>query len=163
MTSCGKSVVNFGFTTFLDCRTIVDCDKQPWPVHCFAPTFFQQTCYDHLDWTVDIFLLVRQELERIDQIVTHSLRRSVCPKYCGISVVRAVWFDHASVRSPQIALASSSRTPPVSLRLSMPRRDPLDAVFKREKVTMRTHVRQCDSSHSVTRYDNPPQEVCVLT
>ena len=55
------------------------------------------------------------------------------------------------------------RAPPVAVLLSVPRRDPPDAVFKRETSTRKTHVRQCDSSYSVTWCDDPPQDAPTLT
>ena len=120
------------------------------------PTFLQQTWYDHPNWAVAIFLLVCHKLERVAQAVTHSLRCRVCPKNFGISVIRAVLYDQDSDPRPPIVLAAASCTPPIALLLfllvavAVLRRDPPDVVFKREAETMRTHVRQCDSSHSVT-------------
>ena len=83
----------------LYCRTSVDCYDQPDPVHYSELTSFLQA--------VAIFLLVRQELERIDQVVTHSLLCRVCPKYVGTSVVRAVLYDQDSVRGPPLVLAAA--------------------------------------------------------
>ena len=67
------------------------------PAHYFKPNH-------PLDWAVIIFLLVSQELQRIDQVVANSLRRIVCSKHCCFSTVRAVYYDENSIWSPPIVL-----------------------------------------------------------
>ena len=108
--------------------------------------------YHPLDKAVTIFLL----LERINQVVANSLRRSVCSKHVCFSAVRAVLYDQDSVRGFPTALAAARRTSPTALPLSVPRRRPPDVVFKRVPVAMRAHVRQGDSSLSFNWHDDPP-------
>ena len=81
--------------------------------------------------------------------LSHSLRCSVCLKYCRFSVVCAVLYDQNRVRGPPIILVGTRRTPPITLLLSMPRRDPPDAVLQRNAMTVRAHARQSDTSHSI--------------
>ena len=76
-TASGKSVVNFGFATV---RDFIYNDEPSEPIHCLQPTFLLKALYHHLDSAVTIFLRVCQELERIDQIVEHSLQCRVRPK-----------------------------------------------------------------------------------
>ena len=86
------------------------------------------------------------------------------PKYFGISVVRAVLYEQGPVRSPPIELAAHvadhqlHASSSCSCRRRAPRLDPPDAVFKCEGVAMWTHVRQRDSSYSVTWFDDSPQK-----
>ena len=119
----------------LSCRIIVDCKKQPEPVHYFAPTFLQETWYDHPKWAVAIFLLVGQELER--KVLTDSLRCRVCPKYFGISVVLAVLCVQDSVRDLHSHWPPQAAHHQVHCFFAYPEGDPPNVVFKREAVTTR--------------------------
>ena len=167
-TAPGKSDENFGYTTLFDFVSLqipnfsgcmsVNWNKLPESVHHSDPTFLQQAWYHHLDRAAAIFLLVWQELERIDQVVTPSLRCRVRSANFGISAVTAVLYDQDSVRSPPIIL----RTPPAALPLSVPRRDPPNVVFKRETVAMRVYTRQGDTSLTFDWHDDPLQEVRAL-
>ena len=130
-TASGKSVENFGFTTFLDSMFF---SKSPaltssWlstvmkllsPSSFFEPTSFWQALNHHLDWAVTIFPLVCRKLDRIDQV-----------HFC-ISAVRAVLLDQDSVRGLPNVLAGASRTPLIALLLPVSRRDPPNGVFKQE-------------------------------
>ena len=58
------------------------------------------------------------ELERIDQLVAHSLRRSVSSKNCCFSAVRTVLYDQDSVRISPTVLAAACRTPPICIASS---------------------------------------------
>ena len=84
-------------------------------------------------------------------------------------MVRAILYDQDPVWGPPTVLAPTSCAPPIALLIvllvavAVPRRHSADVIFKREAVTMRAHVLQCDSFHSVTRCDNPPREVRTLT
>ena len=85
------------------------CHDEPFePVHHSGPTFLLRVLYDRLDWAVAIFLLVCQELERIDQVVGNSLRRCVRSKHFRISAVRAALYDQDSVRGLPLVLAAAS-------------------------------------------------------
>ena len=48
--------------------------ESPQALHNSFSTSFTKACYDTLDWAISIFLLVRQQLESIDQIFTQTLR-----------------------------------------------------------------------------------------
>ena len=103
---------------------IVHCKELPEPVHYTTATSFQQTCNTFPNWTVASFLAVCLELQRVDQVLAHSLPCSVRSKHFRFSGARAVLYDQDPVRSPPSTLAATSRTPPVTLLLPMPRRDP---------------------------------------
>ena len=122
-TAAGESVVNFGFSHFLGlhfhlqipcpyCCIGVHYNTLSEPVHYSAPTFLQQTWYDHPDWDVTIFLLVCSELERVDQVVAGSLWCHVRPKNFSFSAVGAVMYGQDHVRGPPFALAATNCTPP---------------------------------------------------
>ena len=55
-------------------------------------------------------------------------------------------YGQDSVRGCPIVLAAASRTPPIALLLSVPRRNTPNVVFKLESVPMRAYVRQGDPS-----------------
>ena len=145
------------------CFVIVHCKELPEPVHCSAATSLQQTWKNCPNWTVAIFLLVCQELQRVDQVVAGSLWCRMSPKNFCVSVVRAVLYDQDPVRGPPIILAATSRTPPVTLPLPMPSGYLPNVVPKREAVTMKTHVRQSDTSYSITCCDCALQEISTFT
>ena len=67
------------------------------------------------------------------------------------------------VWDPPIILAVTRRAPPITLHPSRPGRDPPNVVLKREAMTKGAKVRQGDTSHSVVRRNDSPQEVRTLT
>ena len=90
-----KSGVNFGLTTLFDFVSLQisnfsGCMSVNWN------KLLQQAWYHHLDWAAAIFLMVWQERERIDQVVTHSLRCRVRSEKIGISAVTAVLYAQDS-------------------------------------------------------------------
>ena len=99
---------------------IVHCDELPEPVHDTSATLFQHACRKMFNRTVAVFLLVCQELGRSDQVVANPVRRSLCSKYLCLSRSHTVLCDKNPVQSPPVILAATSRTPPVTLLLSMP-------------------------------------------
>ena len=138
-TAPGKSAVNFGFTTFFDpsfqvqisnfhCFVIVFCNELPEPVHD-PVRLLQQTWNNDPNRTVAIVL---SGLQHVDQVVPWFPVVPHEPENCGFSVVCTVLYDQDLVRSPPMILAATSRTPPASLLLSMPR----NVVLKWEAMTM---------------------------
>ena len=131
-TASGKSVVNFGFTTFFDSMFF---PKSPISTAAWSSTemnflspsiilsrlFLLQALYNHLDWAVAIFLMVCPEFDRMDQVVANYVWRRVRSKHFCFSAVHAVLYDQNSVRSFPIVLAAASRTPQAALPLSVPR------------------------------------------
>ena len=83
-------------------------------------------------------------------------------KHSGTSAVLVIFYDRDSIRCPSTVLAATNCTPPIALLPSVPRRDPSNAVFDRETMTVRTHVRQNDFSHFVDCCNDPPPEVRAL-
>ena len=66
----------------------------------------------HLHRTVILRLLVRQELECVDQVVTYSMCRSI-----SFMAVRTILYYQDSVRIPPSALAATWSTPSLALLL----------------------------------------------
>ena len=108
--------MKFGFTTGIDSMffsvlpnrlTVVDHDESCEAIHCLEPTFLLKALFHHLDWAVTILLLVCQELERMDQVVANSSRRSVCSEHFCLLAVRAVLYDQDSVRDLPILLTAA--------------------------------------------------------
>ena len=62
---------------------IVHRDELSQLLHHFEPTSFSQALYHHLDWAVTISMLLRQEPECVDQVVTV---RVVHGRQCDISL-----------------------------------------------------------------------------
>ena len=69
-----------------------------------------------------------------------------------------------SVRISPVALATTSRAPPITLPLfdldaaTVRQRDPADVVFKRDTMAMRTRAQQCDASLPFDWRNDPPQK-----
>ena len=57
--------------------TVIRLEKASQPVHDASSASFVHACYNALNRAITIFLLVRQQLERIDQVVTQPQRRCV--------------------------------------------------------------------------------------
>ena len=87
------------------------------PIHHLEPTVLLKALHHHVDWAVTIFLLVCQDLERVDQVLTDSVWRRVCSKHFSRLEVRAVLYDQDSVQIPPVVPATTCRTPPVALLL----------------------------------------------
>ena len=103
---------------------IVHCKELPEPVHYTTATSFKQTCNTFPNWTIAIFPAVCLELQRVDQVLAHSVSCKVRSKHFGFSGARHVLYDQDPLRTPPSTQAATSRTPPVALLLSMLRRDP---------------------------------------
>ena len=54
---------------------IIDFKKVSQALHNSFSVSFTKACYNTLDWAISIFLLVGQQLERIDPVFTQTLRR----------------------------------------------------------------------------------------
>ena len=63
----------------------VHCDELPDPVHNTFATFFQQTRDNTFNRAVTVSLLICQELQGDDQVITHTLRCTVCSKNFSLS------------------------------------------------------------------------------
>ena len=108
----------------------------------------------HVHRTVTSHLLVCQELESADKILTHTLRRSMGPENLRRAAVRAVLRTQDAVRVPPVVLTTARRSPPTALLLLL-----LFGIFKRIMLTMRTHVTQCGPTLSFGWHNDPSQEV----
>ena len=115
-----------------------------------------EVCHDVLYETVSIFLLVRQQLQRIDQICAQALRYCMCSEDLGLIDIITCLHDQEPVRKLPIVPFSTDHAPP--LRGFSPR-DPQDAVFQGETVAMRAQERHRDSSLSSNWRDDSPQVV----
>ena len=107
----------------------------------------------HLHKTVTSRLLIRQELERAQEVLTNTNRRSVSSKH----------IRHAAV--PPVALAATRGAPQVALLhllVAVLRRDPPDCLHTGSDDSEGTQTRQCDPSLPLHWHDDPPQEVCAL-
>ena len=128
--------------THLHCTVIVRRNKASQPIRNTFPAFLFKAHDNVLNRAVTIFLLVRQQLERIDQVFAKSLHDHVRPKNLHFI------FDCAELHhqnpvgcSPFI---SFSTTPPTAVLLR--RRYPPNVVLQRKTVAMRADVRQGNSS-----------------
>ena len=128
------------------------------PVPDASSASFVHACYNALDRTITIFLLVRQELWRIGQVVTQPQRRCVriedfrCLRWlrfaplkscCALSIRAALRMWHTT---------SCSVSSSCCCRL---RRYPPYVVIHKEAAAMRAYVRQGDSSDSVDGCADP--------
>ena len=90
--------------------TAIRLDKTSQPVHHASSTSFVQACCNALNRAITIFLLVRQQLERIDQVVTQPQRRCVrCEDLRFTGTDTELHHQYLFGRSPFV-LASTSRT-----------------------------------------------------
>ena len=106
---------------------------------------FTKACYNTLDWAITIFLLVRQQLERIGQVFTQTLRsRMRFENLCLLKTFSSLQ-DQQPFRLPPVILLSTNCAPQLC---GVSPRDPPNIVFQRETVAIRAQVRQCDSSLS---------------
>ena len=64
----------------LHCTVIVRCNEASQSVRDAFPTFLIQALNNFLNGTFTVFLLVRQQLERIDQVFTKCWRNRVRPE-----------------------------------------------------------------------------------
>ena len=53
---------------------IINSNEVSQALHNSSSASFTKACYNTLDWAIAIFLQVRQQLERIDQVLTQTLR-----------------------------------------------------------------------------------------
>ena len=67
--------------------------------------------------SVTFCLLVRQELQCVDQVVTYFVWRGMRPKHLRIAAIRTILYDKDSVWIPPDVLASACSTPSVALLL----------------------------------------------
>ena len=117
-------------------------------LHDELPEFVRNistTLFNIFSKTIAVYLLICQEPQRVDQVVTHVQRSRVCSKYFCLSKIRAVLFDRNPVRSPSpsIVLTATRFTSPIALLISMSGEDrPNRVVFKQEAMITRTHARQ---------------------
>ena len=89
-----------------------------------------------------IFVVVCQEFESVDKVVTDSVCRRVCSKHFCFSVVRAVLYGQDSVRGP--SKCTGRQTPhTTSCTASFRALKRPDVVSKRISVTIRGHT--CDN------------------
>ena len=98
-----------------------------------------------IGWAVTIFLLVHQQLERIDQVESPNGAACAFEHLRFVGIGTELHHQQPAGRS-SFVLASTSRTPPVAALLL-------------SGVAMRANMRQSDSSHSIDWRDDPPQEV----
>ena len=76
-------------------------------------------CDSTLNRAVTIFLLIRQQLERVDQIVTSPLRRCMRFEHLRFIGIGTELHHQYSVGRSPFVLASTSRTPPAAVLLSV--------------------------------------------
>ena len=68
---------------------VIRFDESSWPAHDATFASFVQACYNTLNRTIAIFLLVRQQLEHIYQVVTQPQRCCVCFEHTLTSLALA--------------------------------------------------------------------------
>ena len=96
---------------------VIRSDENSQPVHNSCSASFVQACYNALNRAITIPLLVRQQLKRIDPVVTQPQRRCVRfehPRFIGIGT--EVHHQYPVWRS-LFVLVSSSRAPSVAMLL----------------------------------------------
>ena len=123
----------------------------------FRETFsapLTEVCHDVLCEAVFIFLLVRQQFQRMDQISAQALRYCMSFEDLGLIDTFTCLYDQKPVWLLSIVFLHTSRT----TNALFPR-DPPDAVFQRETAAVRTQVGHRDSSLSSNWRDDAPQVV----
>ena len=111
---------------------------------------------DTLHWAVTIFLLVRQQLGRVDPIVTLPLWRCMRFGLLRVFGIGTELHHHHSVgRFPLSAFSfCCCRLPVPSI--------PTNVVLQRKNEEKWADKRLSDSSHTIDWRDDPPQEVRAL-
>ena len=154
----GHPSLNFGLSTskgivpsfkmaHIRGRVVVNFNKVSQALHNSFPSCFTKASYNTLDWVITIFLLVRQQLERIDQIFTQTLR-------CRMR------FKNLCLTGTNTICSSTDRAPPAAVLCSG--RYPPNVVLQRKPVTMWAQIRQSDISLSSGWREDTPQEICAL-
>ena len=137
--------MHFDVTTFLHLvsfsRILFDCNLQPEPVHCFAPT-----SQAHLARSSQVGC---RHLCVGSPSLSALIKLSHIP--CGAACARNTLGTSVVLQSCRPPHATHHQVSPCPDEISP------DAVFLREAKTMRTNVQQCDSPYTVTWCDNPPQ------
>ena len=119
---------------------IVRCNEASQSVRNTFPAFLFQAHENVLNRTFTIFLLVRQQLERIHQVFTKSLRDRVRPENLRFIFVCANLHNQNPGRCSPFLSFFKDCTPPTAVLL--PRRYAPNKVLKRKTVTMQAGVRQ---------------------
>ena len=104
-----------------------------------------EVCHDVLYEAVSMFLLVRQQLQRINQIAAKALRYCIRFEDLGLIYTFTCLYNQEPVWLLPILFFSTNCAPP--LHMFSPR-DPPNVVFQKETVTMRTQVGHCNASLS---------------
>ena len=97
---------------------IVNLKKNSQALHNSFAASFTLACYYTLDRAIYIFLLVRQQLERIDQNFTQTLRcRMGFKNFCPTGITTCLYHQQPVGRSPFLCF-STYRAPPTAVLLS---------------------------------------------
>ena len=131
-------------------------DEPPQLIHHLQSASFLETL-SHFHTTVTSHLLVRHELECVDESVAYSMWRSERSEDLCFTAVRGIQCDQDSVRIPAVVLAVTCSTPPVALLLPVLCGSAPDVVFK-AAISVAAHVRRRDSSVPSDWHDDPLQE-----
>ena len=99
---------------------------------------FTQILHFNLQEAISIFLLIRQQFQRIDQICAEALRYCMRFEDLGLLNIVTCLYDQKPVRLLPVALFSTNCAPPFC---GFSPRDPPNVVFQRETVAVRAQVR----------------------
>ena len=80
----------------IHCFVSVHFDELPEAVHHAFETLFPQTCNNTFHQAVTVFLLIRQELQRVDQVVAQSLLCSMRSNYLSFTPVSSGAYSEPS-------------------------------------------------------------------
>ena len=121
---------------------------------------FTKNCHNTLHWAFSIFLLVRQQLERIDQVFTQTLRyRMRFEDFCLAGTDSCLYHQQPAGRSPFMFFCTDCAPPTAVLPSS---RYTPKVVLQKKTVAMLANVRQSDTSLSSGWRDDTSQEICAL-
>ena len=142
---------------------IIHLDEVPQAVRETFPASFAEVCHKcSVGDRVSIFLLIRQQLQRIESNSSQNPYGTACAlKTLDCSTLSPPCLHDqkpVSVAS-SFTFLSTNRAPPHCGMLSP--RDPLNVLFQRETVAVWAQVRHCDSSLSSNGRNDPPQIVCT--
>ena len=144
----------------LHCIVIVRCNEASQSDRNTFPAVLFQAQDNVLNRTVTIIVLVRQQLERFDQVVTKSLRDRVRPEKCRFIFVCAELHYQNPVGSSPFKPFSTDCTPPTAVLLR--RRYPPNIVLQMKTVAIRADIRQNEPLHSTDRRNDSPQKISVF-
>ena len=137
---------------------IVNLDELTLAVRETFPASFAEVCHNVLQ-TVSIFLLIRQQLQRIDQVCAQALHYRMRFEDLRLLNTTTGLYDQKPIRLLPIVLFSTNCAP--LLRGFSPR-DPPNVVLHGETVAVQAQVRHCDSSLPSRSHNDSPQVVRTL-